>query len=112
LLNHGGFLPDSGTPGLVSVIIPCYNRADIVRYTLDSVLAQNYRNFEAIVVDDGSTDNTRSVVAGYTDPRIQYVYRENGGLSAARNSGLNAARGEFVAFLDSDDGWHPWKLAA
>jgi hypothetical protein len=112
MLNHGGFLPGSGTPGLVSVIIPCYNRSRIVRETIDSVLAQTYGKFEALVIDDGSTDATRDVVSSYTDPRIRYFYRENGGLSAARNSGLNAACGEFVAFLDSDDAWHPWKLAA
>jgi glycosyltransferase involved in cell wall biosynthesis len=112
LLNRDDFLPGSGTPGLVSVIIPCYNRAHIVRETIDSVLAQTYRNLEALVIDDGSTDDTREVVSSYPDPRIRYFHRENGGLSAARNSGLNNARGEFVAFLDSDDTWHPWKLAA
>jgi glycosyltransferase involved in cell wall biosynthesis len=112
VLNRGPFLPGSGTPGLVSVIIPCYNRAHIVRETIDSLLAQTYRNFEALVIDDGSTDDTRQVVSSYADGRIRYFYRANGGLSAARNSGLHAARGEFVAFLDSDDLWHPWKLAA
>jgi glycosyltransferase involved in cell wall biosynthesis len=112
LLNQGSFLPGSGIPGLVSVIIPCYNRAHIVRDTIDSVLAQTYSNLEALVIDDGSTDSIRDVMAGYTDPRVQYFHRVNGGLSAARNTGLNAARGEFVAFLDSDDAWHPWKLAA
>jgi glycosyltransferase involved in cell wall biosynthesis len=112
LPNHNRFLPGSGTPGLVSIIIPCYNRAHIVRETIDSVLAQTYGNFEALVIDDGSTDSTREVISTYTDPRIRYFYRENGGLSAARNSGLDASRGEFIAFLDSDDVWLPWKLAA
>ena len=112
LLNRGQFLPGSGTAGLVSVIIPCYNRAHIVRETLDSLLAQTYGNFEALVIDDGSTDETRQVISVYTDPRIRYLHRANGGLSAARNAGLDVARGEFIAFLDSDDLWHPWKLEA
>lgn len=110
--NHDLFIPGPGTPGLVSVIIPCYNRAHIVGDTIESVLAQTYGNFEALVIDDGSTDDTREVVSSYTDPRVRYIHRENGGLSAARNSGLGAASGEFLAFLDSDDIWHPWKLAA
>jgi glycosyltransferase involved in cell wall biosynthesis len=112
LPNHDRFLPGAGEPGLVSVIIPCYNRAHIVRDTIDSLLAQTYRTFEALVIDDGSTDHTREVMSRYTDSRIRYFYRANGGLSAARNSGLDAAKGEFIAFLDSDDLWHPWKLAA
>lgn len=112
LLNRDQFLPGPGTPGLVSVIIPAHNRAGIVRETIDSILAQTYDNFEALVIDDGSTDATREVISRYTDPRIRYIYRENGGLSAARNTGLNAAAGEFVAFIDSDDIWYSWKLAA
>jgi len=109
---HPSFLPGPGVPGLVSVIIPTFNRADIIRETLDSVLAQTYSNFEAIVIDDGSADRTRAVVSAYRDPRIKYSYKENGGLSSARNAGLDLARGEFIAFLDSDDVWHSWKLAA
>jgi glycosyltransferase involved in cell wall biosynthesis len=105
-------MPGPGIPGLVSIIVPCYNRADIVRDTIDSVLVQTYAKFEVIVIDDGSTDNTREVIATYNDSRIRYFYRENGGLSAARNSGLDAARGEFIAFLDSDDVWQSWKLSA
>jgi len=97
---------------LVSIIIPAYNRAHIVRQTVDSVLAQTYAHFEAIIVDDGSTDNTREVLASYTDPRVRYFYKHNGGLSSARNFGLSVANGEYIAFLDSDDVWHPWKLAA
>jgi hypothetical protein len=112
LPNPNHFLPGPGLSGLVSVIIPCYNRAYIVRQTIDSVLAQTYANFEAVVIDDGSTDNTREVVTGYTDRRIRFFHKTNGGLSSARNAGLDVARGEFVAFLDSDDAWHPWKLAA
>lgn len=99
-------------PGLVSVIVPCYNRADIVGETIESVLAQSYQLLEIIIVDDGSTDDTREVVTRYSDPRIRYFYKTNGGLSSARNAGLDEARGEFIAFLDSDDVWHPWKLSA
>ncbi len=112
LSAHPEFLPGHGVPGLVSVIIPCYNRADIVSETIDSVLAQSHSNFEIILIDDGSTDNTREVISSYDDRRIRYFYKFNGGLSAARNSGLSAARGEFIAFLDSDDVWASWKLAA
>jgi len=102
----------SGVPGLVSVIIPCFNRADIVGETIESVLAQSHKLLEVIIVDDGSTDDTREVVARYGDPRIRYFYKANGGLSSARNAGLEEARGEYIAFLDSDDVWHPWKLSA
>jgi len=106
------FLPGPGIPGLVSVIIPTWNRADIIGETIASVLAQTYRDLEVVIVDDGSVDATREVVASYPDARIQYVHQENGGLSSARNAALDRVRGEFIAFLDSDDIWHPWKLAA
>src|SRR4051812_18759444 len=105
-------MPGPGIPGLVSIIIPCYNRADIVGETIASVLRQSYGRFEAILVDDGSTDGTREAIRAYGDPRIRYFYKLNGGLSSARNCGLEAARGEFIAFLDSDDLWDEWKLAA
>jgi hypothetical protein len=108
----GEFLPGPGTPGLVSVIVPCYNRADIVGETIDSILAQTYANLEIIIIDDGSTDNTRHVVGRYSDSRVRYFYKANGGLSAARNSGLDQAKGEFIAFLDSDYLWYSWKLDA
>jgi glycosyltransferase involved in cell wall biosynthesis len=98
--------------GLVSVVIPSYNRAHIVRESIDSVLAQSYGNVEALVIDDGSVDNTREVVGTYTDPRVRYFYKPNGGLSSARNFGLSVAKGEYIAFLDSDDAWRPWKIAA
>ena len=104
------FLPGPGDSGLVSVIVPCYNRADIVGETIDSLLRQSYPKLEVIVVDDGSTDNTRDVIARYSDPRVRYLFKPNGGLSAARNFGLERANGEFIAFLDSDDLWHEWKL--
>jgi glycosyltransferase involved in cell wall biosynthesis len=101
--------PGQGEPGLVSVIIPTYNRAYIVGHAVDSVLAQTYSNIEIIIVDDGSTDDTRSVIAKY-DSRVRYAHQNNGGVPAARNHGFSLARGEFIALLDSDDAWHPNKL--
>ncbi len=96
---------------LVSVIIPTFNRAHLIRETIDSVLKQTYQNFEIIIVDDGSTDNTAEVVKSYSDPRISYFYQPNSGLPAkARNVGLTRASGEFIAFLDSDDIWFPRKI--
>lgn len=95
----------SKSNALVSVIIPCYNYADYIPETLESILAQTYTHWEAIVVDDGSGDNTALVVAGYVerDPRIQYYYQQNQGLSAARNTGISLARGEYIQLLDADD---------
>lgn len=98
-----------GERHLVSVLVPTYNRAYILGKTLDSVLAQTYRPIEVIVVDDGSTDGTRELVACYGDA-VCYVYQPNSGLAAARNTGLKAARGEFIALQDSDDQWLPWKI--
>ena len=94
---------------LVSVIIPTYNRADTVRRSIDSALEQTYSLIEVIVVDDGSTDATREVLSGYGN-RIRAIYQDNGGPSVARNTGVAAARGEFIAFLDSDDTWKPAKI--
>jgi glycosyltransferase involved in cell wall biosynthesis len=94
---------------LVSVIIPTYNRASLVVEAVDSVLAQSFRNLELIVIDDGSTDETGARLAPYGD-RLRYDRRERSGVSAARNRGLELARGEWVAFLDSDDLWQPKKL--
>jgi glycosyltransferase involved in cell wall biosynthesis len=97
-------------PGLVSVIIPTYNRSKLVTRAIDSALQQTYPNCEIIVVDDGSTDDTCEVLASYKD-RIKYIYQENSGHAAARNTGIRAARGKWVAFLDSDDIWLPEKLS-
>ena len=93
----------------VSVVIPAYNAAWCVRKAIDSVLAQDFRDFEVIVVDDGSTDDTASVLSAYGDA-IRVVRQTNGGLSNARNTGIRESGGEFVAFLDADDWWLPGKL--
>ena len=95
--------------GLVSVIVPTYNRAQLCKEAVESALSQTYRDIEVIVVDDGSTDDTKEVVSSL-DTRVRYLFQANAGVSAARNLGLQSARGEFIAFLDSDDSWLPWKL--
>ena len=94
---------------LISVVIPTYNYGHFVTEAVDSVLAQTYRHYEVVVVDDGSTDDTRARLAPYGD-RIRYIHQENQGLSAARNTGIRAARGGVIGLLDSDDKWHPRKL--
>jgi O-antigen biosynthesis protein len=92
---------------LVSVVLPVYDRADIVSRAILSVLTQTHRRIQLVVVDDGSSDDLAEVVAGFRDPRLTFVaLAENRGHAAARNRGLQAARGEFVAYLDSDDWWH------
>lgn len=100
---------------LVSIIIPTYNRAHLIGETLDSVLAQTYKNWECIVVDDGSTDNTEVFMAEYIakDSRFQYYHRPKDRLSggnAARNFGFELSKGEFIQWFDSDDLMHPEKL--
>ncbi|MBN1230667.1 MAG: glycosyltransferase family 2 protein [Anaerolineales bacterium] len=95
----------------VSVVIPTYNRADLILETLDSVFRQSYRDYEIVVVDDGSTDDLKSVLQPYIqNGRIKYVYQENAGLPAARNTGIRHSKGEWIAFLDSDDLFTPDKL--
>ncbi len=94
----------------ISVIIPTYNRARFVTKAIDSVLSQTYKNYEIIVVDDGSTDDTRHALEPYQD-RIRYIYQENRGVAAARNLGIKSSNGKWVAFLDSDDTWLPEKLS-
>jgi glycosyltransferase involved in cell wall biosynthesis len=94
-----------------SVVIPTYNRADKVCRAVKSVLNQSLADFEVLVMDDGSTDNTREVIKDLADPRIKYEWAENfGGPAAPRNRGLRLAQGKYVAFLDSDDWWMPKKL--
>ena len=94
---------------MFSVIIPTYNRADLIRAALDSVFAQEFKGYEVIVVDDGSTDSTREILESY-DNRIRLFTQGNKGPGAARNLGLEHATGEYVTFLDSDDLWFPWTL--
>lgn len=93
----------------VSVIIPCYNYAHLVGRAIRSVLEQTYTDFEIIVVDDGSTDNIPEVVAGFAG-RVRYIRQPNQGPNGARNQGIRAASGEFIALLDPDDEWLPRKL--
>ncbi len=97
---------------LVSVIIPTYNRAHCLGRSVASALNQTHHNVEAIIVDDGSTDDTRDfVLQNYpADQRVRYIHQENEGVAAARNTALRVAGGDFIAFLDSDDVWKPWKL--
>lgn len=93
----------------VSVIIPTYNRAGYLCQAIDSVLSQTFRDFELIVVDDGSVDDTKKLLERYGD-KIKFFYQENKGVGAARNLGIVKARGEYLAFLDSDDYWFENKL--
>jgi glycosyltransferase involved in cell wall biosynthesis len=95
---------------LISCIIPVYNGERYLREALDSIMAQTYRPLEIIIADDGSTDATAALVAGY-GKQVRYLFQTNAGTAAACNLGLRAARGEFVAFLAVDDLWHPEKLA-
>src|SRR3972149_3328027 len=98
-------------PGLVSIIIPTYNRATMCKTAVESVLSQTYGEVEVIVVDDGSNDDTKQIISGLND-RIQYIWQKNSGVVTARNLGMQMAKGEYIAFLDSDDTWLPWKLEA
>jgi glycosyltransferase involved in cell wall biosynthesis len=94
---------------LISCIVPVYNGGRYLGEALDSILAQTYRPLKVIVADDGSTDGTPEVAAAYGD-RITYLRQSNQGYAAAKNLGLSAAEGDFIAFLDDDDVWHPEKL--
>src|SRR5208337_4579078 len=93
----------------VSVVIPTYNRGELLIETIESILAQTAKPGEVIVVDDGSTDDTQERLARYAD-RVRYVRQPNQGVAAARNHGVREARGKWIAFIDSDDVWHPRKL--
>ena len=96
---------------IFSVVIPTFNRAQVLKRALDSVLQQTLQDFEIVVVDDGSTDSTDQLLKGYQDPRLKVFRQPNSGLpSKARNRGIGEARGEWTAFLDSDDYWLPDKL--
>ena len=92
---------------MISVITTTYNRCELLKLALDSVLTQTFHDFEYIIIDDGSNDNTRNEISGCNDKRVRYFYMNNTGyLSKARNRGLEEAKGNIVAFLDSDDYWH------
>ncbi|MCP1677147.1 glycosyltransferase involved in cell wall biosynthesis [Natronocella acetinitrilica] len=96
---------------LVSIITPTYNRARFLGIAIDSVLAQTYENWELVIVDDGSTDNTPEIMEPYLkDSRIRYFRQENQGQSVARNVGIRESKGEYICFLDSDNAWLPDKL--
>ena len=104
-------MPNTRSEPTVSVIIPTYNRAEFVGRAIKSVLNQTYRNFELLVVDDGSSDNTKEVVKDFKSSRLKYIrHEENEGVSSARNSGIKKSTGKYLAFLDSDDEWLPGKL--
>lgn len=96
---------------LVSVIIPTYNRVDVILRTIRSVKQQTFEDYEIIVVDDGSTDNTVEVIKDF-DRQIRLIRQENQGVSVARNNGVKASKGKYIAFLDSDDEWYPLYLEA
>ncbi len=94
----------------VSVIIPSYNHAPYIGHAIESVISQSLTDFELLVVDDGSTDNSREVLAGFSDPRLRVLTQSNQGAHAAINRGLHAATGEYLAILNSDDLFHPLRL--
>ncbi|MFD2167330.1 glycosyltransferase family 2 protein [Thalassotalea euphylliae] len=98
---------------LISVIVPNYNGAAFIHEAVSSILNQSYENLEVIVVDDGSSDNSAEIIEllASNDSRVVSIFKENGGVSKARNLGIAKAQGEYIAFLDSDDFWHPDKLA-
>lgn len=93
-----------------SIIVPTYNRANTLRLPIDSIISQTYTNWELIIVDDGSTDNTKEIIDGYNDQRIRYVWQENQERSVARNHGIRLAKGEWLCFQDSDDEYLPAHL--
>jgi glycosyltransferase involved in cell wall biosynthesis len=111
-MNHAHAIGEgAATPGLVSVIIPTFNRGYMLGRAIESVLSQSYTDVEVIIADDGSTDDTATVARRY-GPKVRYFSQVNAGVSAARNLGLRYAQGEFIALLDSDDAFFPWKVEA
>lgn len=116
LASEGDFdyhLPSSGSKiPVVSAIVPTYNRAHSIGKSINSILTQSYQDFEIIVVDDCSTDNTEEIVKSFKNPRIKYIqHQHNSGAAVARNTGIENSSGCYIAFLDSDDEWLPQKLA-
>ncbi|EOH0493162.1 glycosyltransferase family 2 protein [Providencia rettgeri] len=101
------------TQELVSIIMPCYNAEQYIKDSINSVLNQTYPHFELIIIDDLSTDNSINIINSFSDNRIKLIQlTQNGGAGVARNTGIEAAQGRFIAFLDSDDLWRPNKLEA
>ena len=94
---------------MITVIIPAYNSVKSIRRAIDSILAQTLKDYEIIVIDDGSTDGTGKIIKEYSNA-VSYNYQENAGVCAARNAGIEKARGQWIAFLDHDDYWQPDKL--
>lgn len=97
---------------MFSIIIPLYNKRTLIKKSIDSIQSQSCQNFEIIVVDDGSTDDSAIYVKQFVDSRIKYYYKENGGVSSARNYGIDKANGEWVIFLDADDEMLPDTLSS
>jgi glycosyltransferase involved in cell wall biosynthesis len=95
---------------LFSIIIPTYNRVQFLKIAIDSVLAQSFSDYELIIVDDGSDDNTKELINNFNDQRLYYINKVHGGVSSARNAGIKAANGEYIVFLDSDDRFRKDKL--
>lgn len=89
----------------ISVVVPTYNSQDTIKRCIDSILNQTYSNIEIVIIDDGSRDNTKSVIMQYNSKKINYYYQNNSGVSSARNYGVNVSTGKYIAFLDSDDFW-------
>lgn len=98
--------------GMVSVVLPTFNRSRQLFKAVRSALDQTYANLEVLVVDDGSIDDTREAIGRLNDARVRYLWQENAGLPAARNLGMVRAQGDYIAFLDDDDTWLPWKIEA
>lgn len=92
---------------MFSVVIPLYNKAPYIKNTITSVLSQTHNDYEVIIIDDGSTDGSGEIIAGICDPRVRLIRQDNGGVSAARNRGIELAKANYVAFLDADDIWMP-----
>lgn len=100
---------DTNIKPVISVVLPTYNRENVISRAVESVLCQTYENIELIIVDDGSSDNTKEIIENYKD-KIKYIKQDNAGASSARNNGIRQSQGEYIAFLDSDDQWNCNKL--
>ncbi|MFH1148540.1 MAG: glycosyltransferase family A protein [Pseudomonadota bacterium] len=106
-VNGEQIIAVNGQHPKISVVVPTYNRARMLRDCIDSILWQEFSDFELIIVSDGSTDDSETVVRNYGDPRILFLRKENGGQASARNLGIESSRGEYISFCDDDDRFHP-----